>query len=716
VVAAAALYVSGPDGWLRNILYDGHAVASLAAMIWVASRCKAGTQRRAWGLFTLGFSFWVIGDVYYNIAQPGDAPFSVVDVLYFAGYAFLAAGLLLLGGLRAKDKLASLMDGLIVSSSLFLLAWGLLIDPIADKATASATERIAASAYPALDLLLLTLAVRLVVGRRTNGASRLVVLGVLLCLIGDAAWRGYVLDGSWNLGSPINAFYIAGYGCFAVAMLHPSARRSALAVERTPKNWRSVGLFGLAVPAVPLAPLLVANGFDATDGVAISVGGGVWGIALVLRLARMVIARDQLASRDPLTALPNRRLFQSALDQAAHGASAERPGALILMDLDNLKLVNDVAGHQAGDQLLRSVATIVRETVRPKDIVARVGGDEFAVIAPHVAPEDAKLLGERLVSQIARMGYITHGVPIDHTVSAGLALLAGAGSEAIYAAADAALYEAKLRGRNRLATAADGTPSTSELLHASTKAAELRKALSEDRLVCFLQPIASLRSGTIQGYEALARIIDTDGAVIGPESFISAAEAFGLVPAIDHRMLEAVLDMLDREPDLRISSNLATESFFDDSIVDVLERRLPSIGPGRLMLEITEATAMASLQRSPERLERLRTLGCWMALDDFGEGFSSFAQLVALQVDVVKIPRSLTTRVIGDEAGRAVLQGIVATVHALGKRITCEGIENIQLVKELQDLAVDYGQGYYWGRPMPASTYSAPETQYAATA
>jgi diguanylate cyclase (GGDEF)-like protein len=442
---------------------------------------------------------------------------------------------------------------------------------------------------------------------------------------------------------------------------------------------------------VSSAPLFGASG--ALDGVV-----AAW--TDVTERRRQEKQLRYLAIHDELTAVPNRRVLEQTLSQAVRNCSRGRASALLLIDLDNFKLVNDTAGHQAGDRVLVRLAELVRESLRPQDVLARFGGDEFAAVLHDVSEQEAEHVAERILRHVAESRFASDGEPFRLTLSIGLCPITGdLDEQALVSEADAALYEAKRRGRNRVVLADEGRSATVELVRANHWATRLRKALDDDRLTFFLQPIVRMADGEPEWYEALARIVDVDGTVILPGSFLPAAKRFGLATEIDRRVLELVIARLARQPHRRVLVNLAAPSLHDDGVLRLVEDAADVIPRGTLGLEITETTAILDVERTAARLDLFRGLGCPVALDDFGVGFSSFEHLRALPVDYVKIPTTFTARLESDPTTWAVVEAVVKVAHALGKQVIAEGVETAEVAAQLSRLNVEYGQGYLWGRP-----------------
>lgn len=424
-----------------------------------------------------------------------------------------------------------------------------------------------------------------------------------------------------------------------------------------------------------------------------------------------------LATHDELTGLPNRRVFEESLARAVRQARHGRHSLLLIADLDQLKLVNDAAGHQAGDLVLAQVAGALADALRPGDVVARIGGDEFAALVFDVPFSGARAVAERIISIISTVRVSVREHTFDPTISIGVAPIDGSLSEQqVLAKADEALFAAKQLGRNRSILTDDER--LNEFTHRSDWSRPLKDALASDRFLLALQPIVQVDTGLPLFHEALIRLRGDDNQVHLPAAFLPAAQRLGLMPQIDLWVIRHARRLLDTDPELALFVNLSPAGFEDDSLLDQLEHELHDLSPGRLTLEITESGLIANADRTQRRLKRLQTLGCQIALDDFGDGFSSFARLRALPFDYLKIDGSLTRHVDHDPVEQAISAGIIQLGHALGLQVIAEQVETASSATTLHQLGVDYGQGNHWAPATllpPAPTQTATPTPLALT-
>ncbi|WP_245602774.1 bifunctional diguanylate cyclase/phosphodiesterase [Solirubrobacter soli] len=410
---------------------------------------------------------------------------------------------------------------------------------------------------------------------------------------------------------------------------------------------------------------------------------------------------DQLvhqAEHDSLTDLLNRRGFRRVV--ARHLAGDTAGGAIMLLDLDHFKAVNDLHGHRAGDRVLEGAARVLRDCVRSEDAVARLGGDEFAVLLPHADAEQARAAAGRLLEALADHG--THGI----SASVGVAMLAVdmRGPDDALVAADLAMYDAKAAGRNRYAFFDEHATAPSATRDRLEWVERIRAALDEDRLVLAAQPIRCVRSGEVVHHELLLRMRDHDGREIPPGAFLGVAEEFGLIGEIDLWVARSAIAILDRHRDrnLVFHVNLSGRSLGEEtllaSIRDELERT--GVDPCSLVFEITETTAVSSLEEARVFAVALTEMGCRLALDDFGAGFSSFVYLKQLPFDVLKIDGEFVRQCTTTPADRVILESLVHTAAGLNKRTVAEFVEDQETEDLLRELGVDMVQGYHVGRPV----------------
>jgi diguanylate cyclase (GGDEF)-like protein len=428
-------------------------------------------------------------------------------------------------------------------------------------------------------------------------------------------------------------------------------------------------------------------------------------LLLVVGYQRRLIRQ---ALHDPLTGLPNRELFADRVGQAIRTADREmRPAALLLLDLDRFKDVNDTLGHHHGDQLLVEVGQRLFGALREADTVARLGGDEFAALLPGATAEGAGAVADKLRAALQQPLSID-GVALDLDASIGIAVYPEHGNDAaeLLQHADVAMYVAKQAHLRFLVY----DPAVDQ--HSPRRLAllgGLRRALERDELVLHYQPKADLRSGEIRSVEALVRWQHPDQGLLGPGEFIPLAERTGLIHPLTHWVLDAALDQAAQWQraglPLSVAVNISTRCLLDPAFPDQVTGQLATwqIPPDRLVLEITESAVMADPTRALEVLGRLHSLGVGLAVDDFGTGYSSMAYLKELPVDELKIDRSFVSQMATSPSDAVIVRSTIDLGHNLGLHVVAEGVETQHAWQELTALGCDMAQGYYLGRPMPAA-------------
>jgi len=415
-----------------------------------------------------------------------------------------------------------------------------------------------------------------------------------------------------------------------------------------------------------------------------------------------------LADHDSLTGLLNRRRFRAELDQyVSFSARYGGRGAVMVIDIDGLKEVNDKFGHQAGDRLIRGVSDILRERVRATDIVARLSGDEFAVLMPQTDTAGALQLGEDLRAQAAE-SFMPSSEMAPASISVGITMFGGqdAGSEAVLLAADQAMYQAKAEGRNRIMLfhAPDGEHG--EPRRAQTTSARIRDALTQNRLRLATQPIRSLASGGIERYELFLRMTGESGELLPAASFIEVAERSGMVQELDRWVVAQALELMaerERAGDpVSLHMNLSGASMTDLSVLEFIERRLDEgeADPARCTFEITQSARVEDYDTAGAFADRLTEFGCEVAIDDYGAGFSPFAYLKKVPFDVIKIDGTFIREMAQNDADQLVVKAIVEIARGLGKRTIAEFVEDEHTENLLREYGVDMAQGFHLGRPV----------------
>ncbi|MED7666055.1 EAL domain-containing protein [Pseudomonas moraviensis subsp. stanleyae] len=418
-----------------------------------------------------------------------------------------------------------------------------------------------------------------------------------------------------------------------------------------------------------------------------------------------------LAHHDPLTDLPNRLLFSDRAEQALASAQTHKRGcALLMLDLDHFKLINDSLGHNVGDRLLKAVATRLQELSGPGITLARLGGDEFAVLAESCPqPAQAAALAQRILDALKEPLPIDgNQLFIDASIGISLFPSDALSAEQLLRNADSALFKAKSSGRNGYALY------TEELTaHAQERveiAFELRRALEQQELRVYYQPVHELQSSRLIGVEALVRWQHPQRGLVSPAEFIPIAERTGLIADIDAWVMQqACRQMCQWQQSgvvlafvaVNVSSRLFARRELYQQVAQVLHDT--GLDPAHLELEVTESAVMDDPEVALEQMHRLRELGVRLAIDDFGTGYSSLLRLKRLPVQKLKIDQGFVAGLPWDEDDAAIVRVIVALARSMGMQVHAEGIEQVEQAAFLLEQACDLGQGYWFGRPVPAT-------------
>ena len=741
------------DGFVTQAIDDAAqflgALAAVLCCLWTARRYTGG--QRAWRLWlALGMAGWSVGQVIWSYNQlfadrPLPSP-SLAD----AGFLSLAVPALLalisLAGrgapateiMRLPSRLVVVLDGLIMVGAFFVLTWTTALGAVVRAGAPTPLAFGVAIAYPVTDLVLVVIVVLLLATSPAPraGHRQLVLLGAGLFAIcfSDSVFAYLVASGAESMPALADAGFVVGPSLLALAALTPP--NDTLHQAPSPDTrWGH-----LLLPYIPVAATCAVIVVQVLRGLPVDrLEIGVEVLVIALLIARQAITlvenarlldrvsqgREQLAHQafhDALTGLANRALFRDRLDHAL--ALHRRDGgglAVLFLDLDDFKAVNDRYGHAAGDRLLRQAAERLDAGVRGGDTVARLGGDEFAVLLE--GPGDAAATAEALLDGLRRP-YDLDGRKV--TVGASVGFVDAADHPSTTAdwlvrRADAAMYAGKRAGKNTLVryhldlADENGSSDLSQLL---------ATALTTERgLDVHYQPIVRLADGTAVAVEALARWTDPVVGAVPADLFIAVAERAGLVGLVDDFVLDRACqdaaDFAGPWRNLVVHVNVSAARFGEPeqeaAVLRALHRhRLPA---HRLLLELTETAKLDDLTAATATAARLTERGVQIGLDDFGTGYNALHQLHTLPVDVVKLDRSLVVAATG--RSDALCRSIVAICTEMGVRVIAEGIEDDRQIAAMAALGCAYGQGHRYGFPGPLRTFlpaALPRSPSASTA
>lgn len=427
------------------------------------------------------------------------------------------------------------------------------------------------------------------------------------------------------------------------------------------------------------------------------------------RIAREIAHQ---ANHDPLTGLVNRREFERRIENSLmsarlHGAQH----ALCFIDLDRFKVVNDSAGHAAGDEILRQTAALLMRQVRGRDTLARLGGDEFCLLIENCPLDKAFTISEGLIAAIRQCRFFWEGRAFEIGASVGVVPVDNdsESTRRLLTDADVACYTAKDLGRNRVQIHPNYACSLTDSRHSIVGLSDLQNALDADRFRLFYQPIQPLcdKARGPGQHEVLLRLMNGDEELIRPEAFIPTAERYGVMPSIDRWVIRDALRRIGAkmakplQPGIAI--NLSGSSLGDGTLLDFILKEMQSADfpPDRLCFEVTETAAIRNLSQASQFISQLRERGCRFALDDFGKGLSSLTYLKHLPVDFLKIDGSFVRDIAESPSDRAVVSAVNELAHAMDIETIAEGVETPSVIRELKALGVDYIQGFAIGEPMP---------------
>jgi len=427
---------------------------------------------------------------------------------------------------------------------------------------------------------------------------------------------------------------------------------------------------------------------------------------------KVMEARLQFSvGHDDLTGLLNRRRLEQVLDLTlTHVRNFKATSALLYLDVDRFKVLNDAEGHEAGDSLLVQLANELRGHFSVSETLVRIGSDEFAVLIDNVDDDQAMQLAESL--RVLFDGYIFehHHREYHLSVSVGIKFI---NNEEILTAGDVlaqanqACYTAKKRGRNRVHLYCPQDTEMHTLRQNVEWAPRIRAALQQERFLLQYQPIYSISKGEISHYECLIRMKDEDDVMYYPNDFIPVAETMGLIHHIDLWVVNHALDLVSTLPEnVSLTINLSGNIFLDPNLFPLIEKKLSDTGitPSRVIFEITETAAISNFEQTKEMVIRLRSLGCQFALDDFGSGYNLYSYLKEFPVEILKIDGSFITNLDTDPVDQLLVKSMIDIAHSLGKKTVAEFVEKQSTMDLLKSYGVDYIQGYLIGKPQESLT------------
>ena len=696
-VAQAVLLTAANGSAVVAALRAALRTTRLNRLVWIALAASMALSTLANGPYYL-----------YPFISGQPVPFpGPVDVLWLLTYPCYVVALLAIAKQRGGGHRGDLLDAAIMTVAGGTLMWLFVIGPSIRAPGESILAHIVSAAYPTMDLVVFAVLVRLsLAGWSRSGASRLLVASFVALLVADMIYALGILNNTYAFGGPTDGLWMASYMLIGIAATHPTARAFPQLPSTSHVQVNKTRLASLCL-AVLVGPFLLV-----VDGKDVAIVAAASGLSFVLVMARMTglnwslaslgVELEEQATTDTLTGLLNRSAFTHAI--ATTLKDGHEHVCMLMIDLDDFKRVNDLAGHSAGDAILVEVAHRMRSIGRSTDVMARLGGDEFAILV--TGQTDATSVGERLIEAL-RVRFLAGGRAFSIGASVGLvSARAGMGPELLTQEADIAMYAAKNRGKNCLVAF---TPSMyTNIVDEQDFAHELELALDKDEIRLEYQPIVRLDDGSIVGYEALARWTHPRLGTVPPDRFIPVAEVSGSILPIGRWVLRTALHDLTRLDAVRGSAltmnvNVSAVQLLEPAFAHEVGAALEQSGVAgeHLVLEITEGAFIDEKSIAGDQLRELRALGIRISVDDFGTGYSSLAYLQRLPVEELKIARLFVDGIDRGRVEGSAARAIIRMCDALGLRCIAEGVERGEQIAPLREAGCEFAQGFHFGRPTP---------------
>jgi diguanylate cyclase len=696
------------DGIWQNLAYGA------AALLCLVRIRPSSPDRHAWRFVAAALAFSALANTYWCwFIQPIEPePFpTLTDALWLAYYPcmFLAVWLLVRARINHFPLTVGL-DGLLVGLGTASVAAALVLPAALSDLGGGVVVIVTTLAYPILDVALLAAILSACAAFRWHPPPGLwwLALGSMLFAFVDSAYLTQAVEESYGYGGFVDG---ASVVALTITALAPGRHRRA-SIQHVPRA------VSLAIPILATCLGLCILILD--DYIEIVWPATFLGLATVLASMGRILAaywesgpageHAHLARTDDLTGLPNRRGFYARADLLLRAPDHGLSPALLLLDLDSFKDVNDSLGHAAGDELLRVVAARLNANLRDEDLLVRLGGDEFAVLLPDADDDGATKAASRLLAAVAAPVPL-EGLRVQVTGSIGIANSPAHGRDVgtLLRNADIAMYRAK---RQRVGCLFYTTDAPADGAVETTRASmrlldQLRTAVAKRELSVHYQPKVDLRSGAVVGVEALVRWDHPELGLMEPERFLPAVQQNGLMHPMTMVVLDEALDgavrLRELHSPLPVAVNLFPPSLGDldlpRQIADALSRR--NLSPSLLVVEITEDFLLSNLNRALKVLEELHELGVRIAIDDFGTGYSALSYLRELPIDEVKLDRSFIAAITTDRRAAAIVRTVIDLAETLGLIVVAEGVENVETARALASYGCTVAQGYFCGRPLP---------------
>ena len=700
------------------------------------AQTPAGRARQSWLCLAVGTTCWGCGQavwLYYAIFKAAEPPFpgpADIGFVVFVPFTMAAVVLMDTGREALLSTWRSVTDGLVIAGSTLFVSWALVLGPAFHAQANSSFELAISMAYPVGDVLVLSLALATLSRRRGSSESplTLVFAGVGAIAMADSLFVFFTVHQSVSVTKLPDVMWSLGFVLIGLSTLLPPHREGSS--QKT-----LVASIHLFAPVVPVLAMVTVFGIRVIGGHGLDAFLGWTGVAtatcliarqpllirenlgLNRRLERkMAELKTQhgemrrLALHDAMTGLANRALFNDRLARAL--ARRDRSWvAVIYIDLDDFKVVNDTLGHGAGDDLLRAVAHRISDAVRPEDTAARLGGDEFGIVIESIdSPKSAKETAERVLASIVQP-LLLEGKDTIVRASLGVAVASPEMShaEGLLANADMALYDAKRAGKSCVSIFADYMRAS--LVEGAAIKSDLHRAIDRGEITVNYQPVVDLSTGDVVGVEALARWQHPTRGSVPPSQFIPLAEESGVVVQLGSVVLrqacQAVMEWQEsavRGRRLSLAVNLSTRQLQRSDVLTEVRTALVSSGlaANQLILELTETVLISDIDETAAQLAELRALGVRVSIDDFGTGYSSLSYLHQFELDILKVDKQFVETMTWSDRDARFVEAIVSLGRLLNLEIVAEGIETDAQLQLLREFQCTQGQGFLFSPALKA--------------
>ncbi len=716
-------------GPATNIVQALTALGAAVMCTWKSSVSPRRSRVRwSWVCFSAGSAVWGFGQcvwVYYALARSGEPPFpGVADFGFMLFIPFTLAAVMLAdtGDNSVMSTWRSVIDGLTIASALLFISWALVLGPAYRAGASSRLNLVISLTYPIGDVVILSVALAVLSKRRGSAQSSLTVVlgGVAAIAMADSLFAFFTLHDSVMITKLPDVMWSLGFALIGLSTILPPARQGG-------HQSSTRASIHLVAPAIPVLSMAVVFGITVIRGRSLDLvlawSSLATGLFIIIRQPLLVRENLKLTTRiehkmdelqaqhgemrrlalhDGLTGMANRALFNDRLHRAL--SRRERSWvAVIYIDLDDFKVINDTLGHGAGDDLLKHVARKISEAVRPEDTAARLGGDEFGVVMESIeSPMHAREAAERVLNSIVQPMFLA-GKDTRIRASLGVALASAEMSnpESLLANADMALYDAKRSGKSCVSVFADFMRAS--LLEGTAIKSDLHGAVERGEITVNYQPVVDIGTGEVVGVEALARWNHPDRGWIPPSLFIRLAEESGVVVQLGSAVLRQACaaamewqNTVTSGRPLTVNVNLSTRQLQRSDVMTEVRTALAASGlpASQLVLELTETVLIDDVAETASQLADLRALGVRISIDDFGTGYSSLSYLHQFDLDILKIDKQFVETMTWSDRDARFVEAIVSLGRLLDLEIVAEGIETEAQRELLTKFGCTTGQGF----------------------